>query len=103
MAGGMRPARDVAGRDGKAFSADVVSGSASPLFRGEMHFGKQKGRDSFESLPFRNVSEELFLLLDGFLDGFLGRGFLLSCHGESPPLQIALVARNRANKYLSLA
>jgi hypothetical protein len=65
---------------------------------------KQKGRNPCESLPFlKTSSEELFLLLDGFLGGFLGRGFLLSCHGESPPLQIALVARNRANKYLSLA
>jgi hypothetical protein len=50
----------------------------------------------------RNVIEELFLLLDGFLDGFLGRGFLLSCHGESPPLQIARVAQNLVNKNISL-
>jgi hypothetical protein len=69
---------------------------------GSRRLYKEKGRDPFESLPFRNVIEELFLLLDGFLDGFLGRGFLLSCHGESPPLQIARVAQNRVNKNLSL-
>ena len=57
---------------------------------------KKKGEILANLSLLRNVIEELFLLLDGFLDGFLGRGFLLSCHGESPPLQIALVARNRA-------
>jgi hypothetical protein len=62
----------------------------------------KKGEILADLSLLKTASEELFLLLDGFL-GFLGRGFLLSCHGESPPRQIALVARNRANKYLSLA
>jgi hypothetical protein len=63
---------------------------------------KKKGEILANLSLLRNVIEELFLLLDGFLDGFLGRGFLLSCHGESPPLQIARVAQNRVNKNLSL-
>jgi hypothetical protein len=49
-------------------------------------FTNKKGEILSNLSLSRNVIEELFLLLDGFLGGFLGRGFLLSCHGESPPL-----------------
>jgi hypothetical protein len=52
--------------------------------------------------PFLKGPEELFLLLGRLLGGGLLGCFLLSCHGESPPLQIALSARNRANENLSL-
>ncbi len=65
---------------------------------------KQKGRDPFGPLPLAKLlqRESLFLLLSGLLGHLLG-GFLLSCHGESPPHQIALSARNRENKIYSLA
>src|SRR5271156_2519047 len=64
--------------------------------------GTKKRERSFRTSPFSKTLEELFLLLSSLLGRLLGGGFLLSCHGESPPLQTARVAQNCVNKNLSL-
>jgi hypothetical protein len=60
---------------------------------------KTEEGDSCESPSSFKAVEELLLLLGGLL----GRGFLccffLSCHGESPPHQVAHIARSRAKNF----
>jgi hypothetical protein len=55
-----------------------------PFRSAQLFRAKKKGEILSDFSLFKNVAQKLFLLLSGLL-GRLFRGFLLSCHLESPP------------------